>query len=98
MANTIDRFVSVGTALPDTAKVGKLFFLLGTPNKLYACKVANAWVEIGTLDANGLFTPATIQPSTAYNAVDGTVGGTGVATIAGTTTITFKNGLYISKT
>jgi hypothetical protein len=49
----IERFLKVGTALPDTTKVGNLFFLIGTPNKLYACFVANAWVEIASSAESG---------------------------------------------
>ncbi len=70
MANTIDRFCHVGTALPDTAKVGNLFFLLDAinGNKIYACKVANTWDELTTVNGTnlpqGISVGALVDPAT----------------------------------
>lgn len=65
MANTIDRFCSVGTELPTTAKIGRLFFLIDAVNgnKLYACKTANTWDEVLTV-SEGVSVGATIDPTT----------------------------------
>jgi hypothetical protein len=67
MANTIDRFCSVGTELPTTAKVGRLFFLLDSVNgnKLYACKTANTWDEVIS-STDGISVGAEIDPATGF--------------------------------
>lgn len=62
-ATTIERFFQVGLVLPSTSQIGRMFFLIGTPNKLYICKVANSWVEIGSFSPAGLFLVTTTVPA-----------------------------------
>lgn len=63
MSTIIDKFASVGTALPTTTKGGKLFFLIDlvTPSnsKLYASFGANAWTQIAN-NAGSVATVASV--------------------------------------
>ena len=114
LGTQIERPISVGDTLPTTVKVGKFFFLIGTPNKLYVCKTANAWVEIASVDASGNLTVSGNEHVTGNSQIDGTLNVTGVAETggykssdgtagasatvlaSGLTSLTFKNGLFVS--
>ena len=83
MDYTIDRFCSVGTALPSTAKVGRLFFLIDPGgNKLYACKTANTWVEVTTLaETPGITTDIYPTESTVIHVANGLITGSAITEI-----------------
>ena len=50
----VQRFIDVGDVLPASPKRGHIFFLVGAVNKIYACFVDAAWVEIAAATSTGL--------------------------------------------
>jgi|ERR1041385_517486 hypothetical protein len=49
VAANIDRFVTIGIALPTAPKIGRLYFDISTiPAKLYVCLQAGTWTLVST--------------------------------------------------